>query len=207
LGKLDHHINQPIRETLISEILETGLSLDDISIVFMTHLHLDHVGTNMTKTETGWAPTFKNAKYMVSKEDWDLFSRLTDSKQFEYIKEQVTPLIDLGIISFFSGETYISDEVITFPTPGHTPGHTSLIIKSGNETAVVLGDSAHIPPQVEETHWSPKADRNSSLSEQSRQKIMKYIEENGSIIASGHFPSPGFGTIITQNNKNTYQTL
>ena len=70
----------------------------------MTHLHLDHVGTNMTKTSEGWKPTFPHAKYMVSKNDWSHFSRMVKRKKFEYLNEQIQPLIDSGTLDLFDGE-------------------------------------------------------------------------------------------------------
>lgn len=204
LGKLDHGSHQLKKETLISEMAKSGFSVTDIDIVFMTHLHWDHVGTNMTLTEEGWAPTFPNAKYFVSNKDWKLFSRLLNTKSFKYIKEQVSPLIELGLLNRFEGEISLTDEIRTLQTPGHTPGHNSLLISSNNEKAIITGDAIHIPIQFNHPDWSPSIDRNKSLSVKSRQLIIDYIEKEHALIAAGHFASPGFGNIIKVNSKKTY---
>ncbi len=78
LGKLDHHIEQPVQQTLLSELEALKLRPDDIDIVFLTHLHLDHVGTNMTKENGVWKQTFPNAQYMVGRSDWEMFGRMVD---------------------------------------------------------------------------------------------------------------------------------
>ncbi len=204
LGKLDHGTHQLKKETLISEMDKSGFSVTDIDIVFMTHLHWDHVGTNMTLTKGEWAPTFPNAKYFVSNKDWKLFSRLLDTKSFEYIKEQVNPLIDLGLLNRFENEISLTSEIRTISTPGHTPGHTSVLISSNSEKAIITGDAIHIPLQFNHPDWTPSIDRDKILSTQSRQMIINYIEKEHALIAAGHFPFPGFGNIIKVNSKKTY---
>ena len=207
LGKLDHHIEQPVQQTLLPELESFKLSPDDIDIVFLTHLHLDHVGTNMTNESGDWKQTFPNAKYMVDKSDWNMFSRLADKPGFQYIKEQVQPLLSNGSLHLFEGEISLVEGVKTMPTPGHTPGHTSLIVESEGETAVIIGDAAHIPPQVEESSWSPNPDRDKKLSAQTRSSLMDFIEKQNALIASGHFPKPGFGRIIEIDSKRSYKAL
>ena len=208
LGKLNHHLNQTIKQTLLSDIQKSGISTFDIDMVFMTHLHTDHVGTNMTNSVDGWKPTFENAKYMVHQKDWDLFGARINTEPFEYLKEQVYPLLELGLLNFFSTDINLTDEVSTFETPGHTPGHTSLLIRSRGEMAMILGDALHVPPQVQETHWSPRADRNKTLSTQSRERVVKLLENDNGLIVSGHFPKPGFGRIqINKSKRRIYKPL
>ena len=204
LGKLDHGILQLKKKSLISDMFESGFSVEDIDIVFITHLHLDHVGTNMTLTEDGWKPTFPNAKYFVSNKDWKLFSKLMNTETFKYIKNQVNPLIELGLLNKFEEEISLTDEVTTLPTPGHTPGHTSLLISSNNEKAIITGDAIHIPIH---TDWSPSPDRDKFLSARSREELVSYIEKEQALIAAGHFPFPGFGKIIKIKSKKTYIPL
>ena len=207
LGKLDHHLQQTARETLLSEIHNCGIELSQIDLVFMTHLHTDHVGTNMTKSNEGWAPTFENARYMVHQKDWDLFGARINSEPFAYLKEQVYPLLELGLLDFFSSDINLTKEISTFETPGHTPGHTSLLIRSQGEMAMILGDALHVPPQVQETQWSPRADRNKTLSTESRERVVNLLETDNGLIVSGHFPRPGFGHINVDNFKRVYKPI
>ena len=207
LGKLDHHIEQPVRETLLSEVEAFELRPDDIDIVFLTHLHLDHVGTNMTKENGVWKQTFPNATYMVAKSDWEMFNQMADKPAFQYIKEQVQPLLSNGNLDLFEGETSLTDGGTTIPTPGHTPGHTSLLLESEGETAVIIGDAAHIPPQVEQSSWSPSPDRDKTLSAKTRSSLMDFIEKENALIASGHFPKPGFGKIIKIDSRRSYKPI
>ena len=204
LGKLDHHLEQTARETLICEIDAAGFQHQNIDTVFLTHMHMDHVGTNMTETDHGWVPTFPNARYVVSKADWTLFGSRVNTRPFAYLKEQIQPLIDADVLDLIEGEINITDEITTLPTPGHTPGHTSLLISSAGEKAVIVGDAAHVPPQIEETHWSPAPDRDKDKSSESRSMMMDLIEKEHALVASGHFPSPGFGNIVRVNSRRKF---
>ena len=207
LGKLNHHLDQTVRETLLTNIQKSGVKLSDIDLVFMTHLHTDHVGTNMTKYIDGWKPTFENARYMVHQKDWDLFGARINTERFAYLKEQVYPLLELGLLDFFSRDISLTNEISTFGTPGHTPGHTSLLIRSHSEMAMILGDALHVPPQVQETHWSPRADRNKTLSTESRKRVVSLLEADHGLIVSGHFPKPGFGRIHVEKSRKTYKPI
>lgn len=204
LGKLDHHLDQTTRETLVGEIAAAGFQPQDIDTVFLTHMHMDHVGTNMTETDQGWFPTFPNARYVVSKADWALFGSRVNTRPFAYLKEQIQPLIDADVLDLIEGEINITEEITTLPTPGHTPGHTSLLISSEGEKAVIVGDAAHVPPQIEETQWSPAPDRDKDRSAASRKMMMDLIEKEHALIASGHFPSPGFGNIIRVDSRRKF---
>lgn len=204
---LNHELTQPSGQTLLKELNEMGLDSDDIDIVFITHLHIDHVGTNMTKTPSGWSPTFPSAIYMAPNADWQLFSKMINKKPFSYLKQQVLPLLESSILELFEGERHLSPEVKTIPTPGHTPGHTSLSIESEGEKAIVVGDAIHIPPQLNETEWSPRGDRDKKLSAKTRQQLVRTIEKEHATIIAGHFPAPGMGKIRTVNSRRKFQSF
>lgn len=104
LEKLDHGIDQPVRETLLSELDAFNIIPNDIDIVFLTHLHMDHVGTSMVKDNGVWKPTFPNARYIVGKSDWEMFSGLLNKPTFKYLKEHIQPLLSNGTLDFFGGK-------------------------------------------------------------------------------------------------------
>ena len=179
----------------------------DIDIVFLTHLNLDHVDTNMTRNNEVWKQTFPNPQHMVRKSDWEVFSHMINKPASNYLEEQVQPLLSSGNLYLFEGEISLTEGVVTIPTPGHAPGHTSLLIDSDGAKAVIVGDAVHIPPQVEQTSWSPDPDRDKKLTAETRSDLINFTEKEHALIASGHFPKPDFEEIIKVGSKRSYRPI
>ena len=207
LGEGDHGFKDAEWGLLAEDLQSKGIGRDEIDTVIITHLHLDHVGWNTVEGENGPVPFFRNAKYLVPKADWDTFTRRAGMAMFAYIRDKVMSLMDLGVLELIDGEQSITDHLTALPTPGHTQGHTSVLVTSANESAVILGDAAHIPIQAHHTDWSPKPDTNPKLSGQHRAELFDRMEKDHSLVVSGHFPEPGFGRLVRVQGRRYWQAL
>ncbi|MDA1189938.1 MAG: MBL fold metallo-hydrolase, partial [Chloroflexi bacterium] len=183
--------------TLLQEMNKKGVSLDDVSVVVMTHLHPDHVGWNLTNGK----PTFPNARYLVPEQDYRHFADTA------HVEEQVVPLERLHVMELVTGEHKVTDELITVHTPGHTPGHISLAINSGGKKGFILGDVAHSPAQAHYTDWSPSFDTDRDLSRTTRHKVFDMLEKDGLPVSAGHFPGTGFGKLVRQGGRRIWQVI
>jgi glyoxylase-like metal-dependent hydrolase (beta-lactamase superfamily II) len=125
-----------------------GLTSEDIHIVIMTHLHFDHASGLTKKDGENYISCFPNAKIIVSKIEWDemrnpnIRSRNTYWKEnWEAIQEQVVT---------FEKEMIITDEIKVVHTGGHSDGHSIVVIESGEELLLHMGDlmptHAHMSP-------------------------------------------------------------
>ncbi|MQG64562.1 MAG: MBL fold metallo-hydrolase, partial [SAR202 cluster bacterium] len=148
---------------LLGELESAGYQPGDIDTVFLTHLHLDHVGWNMTQSGGLGTPTFPNARYIGNEADWAAFNTPKDKEifGFSWWEDTVAPLKKAGVLDLVTEETKLDSELTITPTPGHTPGSMSLVINSGGETAFLLGDVFHGPAQVTETDWVFRFDMDS----------------------------------------------
>ena len=207
LGEGDHPFDNSEWGLLIADMASKGISPDEVNKVIITHLHRDHVGWNMVEKDGVLTPFFPNATYYVPKADWDVFTRRSGMSVFAYIAQKVTPLNELGLIEFMEDEFPIGDHITGLPTPGHTPGHTSALVSSAGESAVILGDAAHVPVQAHHTDWSPRADTNARLSRQNRAELFDRMERDRSLVVSGHFPSPGFGKLVRVSGRRYWRAL
>ena len=207
LGGSDAGMTGAVFGLLMDDMRDKGVRAEEVDLVVITHLHRDHVGWNLVRDEGAVRPTFPNARYLVPKADWDLFTRRDGMAAFAYIREQVTPLEGLGVLELIDGEQTVTGELTTLPMPGHTPGHTGVLISSQGERGVILGDAAHHPAQVQETDWSPRADTDPDLSRVTRRQLMDRMERDGAVAASGHFPAPGFGRLVRLKGRRYWQTL
>ena len=117
------------------------------------------------------------------------------------------PLEELGLIEFMDGEHSITRELTAVPTPGHTPGHVSILITSQGQRALVLGDAAHNPAQVEEPDWVSRADMDPELTRQTRKALLDRLEREQILVAAGHFEAPGFGRIVRLDGRRYWRGL
>ncbi len=208
LGEGDHPFENSQWGLLAADMAAKGIRREEIDTVVMTHLHRDHVGWNIALNDDGQpAPYFPNARYWAPKRDWDMFTRRAGMSMFAYIRERVMPLMEAGVLELIDGEMSIADSIAALPTPGHTPGHTSVRIDSAGESAVVLGDAAHIPVQAHHVDWSPRADTNPRLSARRRADLFDTMERDHSLVVSGHFPTPGFGRLARVEGRRYWQAL
>ena len=207
LGEGDHPFDNSEWGLLAADLAAKGIAPDEINKVLITHLHRDHVGWNMVEKDGAPAPFFPNAMYYIPQADWDVFTRRAGMRMFAYIAEQVKPLMELDLLEFVEGEKPIGDCLTALPTPGHTPGHTSVLVSSADESAIILGDAAHVPAQAHHTDWSPRADTDPELSRQNRADLFDRMEKDHSLVVSGHFPVPGFGRLVRVEGRRYWQAL
>lgn len=193
---------------LMHDFKAKGVRPEDVDMVVMTHLHRDHVGWNLTSANGKYVPTFPRARYWMSRTDWDACHKAdVQPTRFPNAPTCVWPLADLGLIEFMNGEQSLTRELTAVPTPGHTPGHMSILITSKGERALVLGDAAHSPVQVLEPDWVSRADMDPDLTRETRKALLDRLEREQILVAAGHFEAPGYGRIIRLQGRRYWQGL
>ena len=207
LGPTPQQFQDAVFGLLLEDMRSQGTRVEDVDMVVTTHLHGDHIGWNLARDDGVLRPTFPRARYWVPRKDWDTYARRAGLPAGSIIKEQVVPLEELGLLELMDGEQALTSEITALPTPGHTPGHTSVLISSQGEQGVILGDAAHIPAQAQETDWCPRADRDPEVSRATRRNLMDRMERDGSLVVSGHFPVPGFGRLVRLDGRRYWQAL
>ncbi len=192
--KQDRHI--PLWNNLNTPFLykmkEAGFAPETIDTVICTHLHVDHVGWNTKRVAGQWVPTFPNAKYLFGKTEFDFWNGFEESReQSAVFADSVKPVVDAGQAELIASETRVCDEVSTFATPGHSPGHISIRVRSEGEEAVLLGDVAHHPVQFEHLDWSSTFDSDPKGAAKMREQLFGTLAGANTRIFGGHF-DPGY---------------
>ena len=185
---------------LIKDLRQKGIYLEAVDFVVLTHMHPDHVGWNLTNGR----PTFPQARYIAHQADWDHWTQPSVLEEAPFVRDQVMPLKELGILDLIDGEHKLTDELTIVHTPGHTPGHVSIAISSAGEKGHILGDVAHSIAQAHHTGWSPVFDVDGDLARKTRQQVFDHLEAEGTLISAGHFPDPGFGTLVQSGDRRVW---
>ncbi len=190
---------------LMDELKEAGVAPEDIDQVVITHMHFDHIGWNTVDRAGGPTPTFPRARYTIQRAEWDYWAKEESAKRT--METLAYPVERAGQLSLVDPNHQPTPDLTMLSTPGHIPGHVCILIASGGEQAVILGDVAHTPVQVTEPDWSIAADVDQVRARQSRNALWDRIEAEGLRVAAGHFPPPNFGRFVRLEGRRTWQML
>ena len=128
---------------------QIGYSCDDITDVFLTHLHFDHTGGSTIIENGKVVPAFPNAKYYVQKKQYDWAINPSAKDKASYINDNFVPLLDEGVLQFTSGDEQFDDEIRFIETNGHTFGQQLIKVSDSSKTILFCADliptSSHIP--------------------------------------------------------------
>jgi glyoxylase-like metal-dependent hydrolase (beta-lactamase superfamily II) len=179
----------------LEDLAEAGHPVDAIDTVVCTHLHVDHVGWNTRFRDGRWVPTFGNARYLFGRTEWEHWSKFPETEDGPVIEDSVTPVVDAGLVDLVGSDHRITDEVWLEPTPGHTPGHVSVRIRSDGEEAVITGDMMHHPVQCAEPDWASNFDVDAVAARETRHRCLaRWYGERAQIFGT-HFSTPTAGRI------------
>lgn len=179
-----NNLHLPFLETMTT----AGYPPESIDIVLCTHLHVDHVGWNTKRVGDTWLPTFPHARYVFGKTEYDHWKDHTEEPEKAAVfNDSVRPVLDAGRVDFVAGDDVLSDEMSLIPTPGHSPGHMSVLIESGGETGLLTGDVAHHPIQMAHLDWSSTADFDPAQAAATRRTLFARFADTPTLVIGGHF--------------------
>jgi glyoxylase-like metal-dependent hydrolase (beta-lactamase superfamily II) len=192
---------------LLPKLRAGGVAAEEIDLVILSHLHPDHVGWALQGEGTTARPTFPRARYLVHRLDWEAFQRpeVQALFPFPYMDQTVTPLQSLGVLDLIEGDYAITGELRTLHTPGHTPGHISILVDSAGERGILICDVAIHPAQVTEPDWNTMFELDGEMARTTRHAILDRIEAEGMQVVACHFPEPGFGQIVRLAGRRYWQ--
>jgi glyoxylase-like metal-dependent hydrolase (beta-lactamase superfamily II) len=76
------------------------------------------------------------------------------------------------------------------PSPGHTPGHVSVLIESNDDRAVITGDLMHSPCQIGHPEWSCTYDADREAAAATRRVFLERFADSGTLVIGTHFGTP-----------------
>lgn len=178
----------------LADLGSAGFRPEEIDFVMCTHLHADHIGWNTRLLDGRWVPTFPNARYVIGRDEYafweDRYRSDPGGPRQVAFADSVLPVVEAGKADFVDHDHAIEDGVWLEAAPGHTPGNMVVNLRSGDATAVVLGDSIHHPLQLKRPDWSCMACEDKVLSATTRKSLVERYADTDTVMAPAHFAAP-----------------
>ncbi len=138
-------------DSLDKSLAKFNFSREDITDVFLTHLHFDHCGGSIEKEGDKLVPAFKNATYWSNEKHWKWATEPNDREKASFLKENILPIQESGKLRFIEpkdGVQFTKNIKLRF-VKGHTESMMLPQIKYKDKTIVYMADLlpsvAHIP--------------------------------------------------------------
>ncbi|MEP7230722.1 MAG: MBL fold metallo-hydrolase [Ginsengibacter sp.] len=138
-------------DTLDKSLAKHGFTKNDITDVFLTHLHFDHCGGSIERINDKLLPAFKNATYWSNEKHWQWATSPNDREKASFLKENILPIKESGQLKFIDvkeGAEFAKDFNIRFVS-GHTEAMMLPQINYDGKTVIFMADLlpsvAHIP--------------------------------------------------------------
>ena len=186
----------------LAELGAVGIGVEEVDFVLCTHLHVDHVGWNTQLVDGRWVPTFPNAKYIFARKEYETWqSRYANQEEVPVplvFEDSVLPIVEAGQALIVEDDHQIDDGMWIEPSPGHTPGHVMLNLRSCDESARMSGDVIHHPLQLIRPEWSCRACENPEQSAKTRIAMLERVVDTSTLLCPAHFSSPTMGHVISK---------
>lgn len=138
---------------LVEHMERVGVRPEDVDIVINTHLHWDHCGGNTVESGAGIEPGFPNATYYARRLEWSEAKHPNARTRATYFEENFTPLVKAGRMRLLHDDQDITPHVRCVLTPGHTRGHQSVLLRSGEWRGLFVADMASYSIHMAKTAW------------------------------------------------------
>ncbi|WP_236635871.1 MBL fold metallo-hydrolase [Paracoccus aminophilus] len=172
-------------EGILAALAQAGVAPEAITHVVLTHMHGDHIGGLM-----GEGPTFPNAELIVPRAENDYWA----AQDNDAYKAKVLPLI--GKARQIGDSDEILPGIRAEAAHGHTPGHTTYLLTSGEKQLLLSGDSFnHYVFSVAHPEWQVRFDADKEAAIQTRKKVLERLAVDRIPFIGYHMPYPAVGFI------------
>ncbi len=167
---------------LPASLRAAGVEPSQVTDIFLSHRHPDHVGGLLTREG---ALAFPNATVHLSAPEWEA---LKGDRDAAALVAAITP----KVATFQPGAAILPGVVTAVAVEGHTPGHSAYEITSGDERLLYIGDTVHhFVVSVQRPEWTVQFDENAPLAQTHRRALLQRAADDKLRMYAVHFPPPG----------------
>ena len=188
----------PTLGKLLANLKASGYEPAQIDDIYVTHLHGDHVGGLVSNGALAFPNAIvhadkRDAEYWLSQENQD--KAPADKKGlFQGAVASLNPVIAAKKFVPFDGATEFVPGIKSYPTYGHTVGHTVYVVESGGKKLLLIGDLIHVAAvQFDHPEVTIAFDTNQKDAASARDKIFTEAAKDGDLVGAAHLQFPGLG--------------
>lgn len=198
-GEANFQASKGAAGQFMTNLRASGIEPGQIDTVIISHFHGDHINGLLDKDNK---PAFPNAEILVPAAEWKYFmddaemnKQTTDRMKgvfgnlrrvFNALNRKVTP---------YEPGKEIAPGITSVATYGHTPGHNSHIVASGNSKVYVQGDVTNIPLFVRNPGWHLMFDQDPNMAEATRRRVYDMLVAEKMPVQGFHYPFPGLAYV------------
>ncbi len=179
----------PVPGRLPTVLARAGIAPTDVETVVLTHLHEDHYGWSVTPDGV---PVFPNARYVVQRAEVAALGPTRTARTYV-----VEPLLRAGRLQEVDGRTVLagrarpgSGAVTLLPTPGHTPGHQSVLVDGGGDRLLLTGDVLVHAVQLASPAVRYAFEADPAAARRSREQLLDEARRTGAVLGTAHLNRP-----------------
>lgn len=187
--------------TLFDGLARLDIAAEDIDLVINTHLHADHCENNTRFDERGIVPTFPNAEYVVQKREYEDAMQPNERTRATYIPPNYEPIMDAGQYRLLDGDTELLPGINGIVTPGHTPGHMSVLVSADDNHLFFACDLITYAVQIEKLAWMTAYDVEPLVTLETKRKWQSWFIEHQAIIVFPHDTTMMAGRLVEDDSS------
>jgi glyoxylase-like metal-dependent hydrolase (beta-lactamase superfamily II) len=182
---------------LLPGLASLGVAPGDVDAVFLSHLHIDHVGWNADLDGT---PVFSNARYLIQPDGltWVLDAR-SDSP---HVQRCLRSIMKRQMVDDVGADEEIAPGVVTVDLPGHLPGHLGLRL---GDDALLIADAAVHPALLDQPDWIYVSDEDTATSAATRRSLVRTLVDEDVLVVCGHYPGGGIGRVLGSEGRTVWE--
>jgi glyoxylase-like metal-dependent hydrolase (beta-lactamase superfamily II) len=183
-----------------SNLTAAGIDRGAVDAVILSHFHGDHINGLITADNK---PAFPSAEILVPTGEWKFWNDAGEESKaagnalvegnFKNIK-RVFGALGNKVTQYEAGKEVVPG-ITAMATYGHTPGHVSHIVSSGNAKVMVQADVTNVPLFVQNPGWFIQFDMDTAAAEATRRKFYDMLVAEKMLVQGFHYPFPSLGYV------------
>jgi glyoxylase-like metal-dependent hydrolase (beta-lactamase superfamily II) len=182
---------------LLPGLAALGVEPGHVDAVFLSHLHIDHVGWNADLDGT---PVFPNARHLIEPDG--LMWVLNERGDSPHVQRCLRSIMKRQLVDDVAAGEEIAPGVVTVDLPGHLPGHLGLRL---GDDALLIADAAVHPALLDEPDWFYVSDADQEASAATRRSLVPTLVDEDVLVVCGHYSGGGIGRVRRRGDRTVWE--